>query len=68
MQEKVMRENRKISLRKAAIECGIPHKTLSAWKNQKVSQFSGEVVLKLCDYLDCEVGELLVIDANSEVK
>ncbi len=65
LKEKERREGRKISLRQAAHESGITFPTLSWWKNQKVTQFSGDVLVRLCEYLGCEVGELLVWERPS---
>ena len=53
-------EGRKISLSQTSRETGIRLASLSAWKNQQVTQFSASVVIALCEYLGCGVGELLV--------
>mgnify|MGYP000864388835 CR=1 FL=1 len=39
---------------------GIDKNTISNWYNQKVTRFSSETLKQLCEFFDCQVGDLLV--------
>jgi DNA-binding Xre family transcriptional regulator len=60
--QKARKERRRISLRRAAEETSINPYTIYAIANDTIKEYSKEVIVKLCGYLDCEVGELLVIE------
>jgi DNA-binding Xre family transcriptional regulator len=57
-------EGRKISLTKAAKETGIALTTLFRWSHQDVDQYSGPVLIALCDYLECKIGDLIVYEPD----
>lgn len=63
---KEMRENRTISLRKAATETGVREYTVYGFANNTLREFPAEAITKLCVYLGCEVGDLLKIEEVSE--
>ena len=60
--QKARKERRRISLRRAAEETGINPYTIYAIANDTIKEYSKEVIVRLCGYLDCDVGELLVIE------
>jgi DNA-binding Xre family transcriptional regulator len=64
--QKARKERRRISLRRAAEETGINPYTIYAIANDTIKEYSKEVIVKLCGYLDCEVGALLVIEEGVE--
>jgi DNA-binding Xre family transcriptional regulator len=59
---KARREGRKISKRQVGIETNLPKKTIDRYANNHVTRFDESSVLALCKYLDCNVGDLLVIE------
>jgi len=60
--QKAQREGRTISLRRVAIESGIIRHTIYAIADGTLKKYPAEVIEKLCFYLDCEIGDLLVLD------
>lgn len=64
--QKARKERRRISLRRLAEETGINPYTVYAIANDTIKEYSKEVIVKLCGYLDCNVGELLVIEETAE--
>jgi putative transcriptional regulator len=57
--EKETREKRHIPLTEVQRETGIAWTTLQAWANNEVQRFDAPVMAALCEYLGCEVGDLL---------
>ena len=47
---------------------GISAATLSRWMTRKVERFDGETVQALCEYFQCEVGELIVLEEGEEAE
>ena len=45
-----------------ANEMGLAQTTVSRWLNQKIDRFDSETLLKMCTYLDCNVGDLVYLD------
>lgn len=43
---------------------GIPQGTLSRWAGNKVDRLDKDIMAKLCEYFDCEIGELIVLERN----
>ena len=41
-------------------ETGLDKNTVSNWYNQKISRFSSDTLEIICDFFDCQVGDLLV--------
>ena len=60
--EKGTREDRNISMRKAAEELGFDVNTLTRLANNKLKQLPIDVLDVLCNYLECEIGDLLQHD------
>ena len=58
--EKAEKEQKNIPLKEVERQTGITWTTLQSWANNKVSRFDEPVIIALCDYLECEVGELLI--------
>ncbi len=53
------RDQRSISVRAAAIEMNISYYTLTAIVNNSIREYPVDVLTKLCDYFDCNVGDIL---------
>lgn len=61
------REKRRISQRTAAEESGLTQVTIGRYARNEVTRYDEVIVLAMCKYLDCTVGEFLVIeDAEGE--
>ena len=59
---KERRENRRISQREVARDTGIPKTTIDRYARNEVARFDEPTIRGICDYFDCTVGELLVIE------
>lgn len=57
--EKGARENRNLTIKKLAEEVNIDVNTLTRFANNKLKQIPVEVINIVCNYFDCEVGDLL---------
>ena len=64
--QKARKERRRISLRRVAEETSINPYTIYAIANDTIKEYSKEVIVKLCGYLDCDVGELLMIEETPD--
>ncbi len=64
--QKGQRERRHLSLRTVAEETGISRYTMYAFANDTLSEYPKEVVTKLCNYFDCTVGDLLLVEEVPE--
>jgi putative transcriptional regulator len=62
--EKEFRENRKLTYRTISKETGISTTTLTKYINQGGGIDPGTLE-KLCEYFDCQPGDLLVYSADS---
>ena len=58
--EKAEKEQKNIPLKEVERQTGITWATLQSWANNKVTRFDEPVIIALCDFLECEVGDLLV--------
>jgi len=41
---------------------GLDKNTISNWYNQKITRFSAETLEVLCEFFDCQVGDILVYE------
>jgi len=57
--EKATREQRNIPLKQLQRETGIAWSTLNSWANNQVSRYDAPVILALCQYFKCQVGDLI---------
>lgn len=63
--EKDMKTGRRLTQVEHAENIGIPENTLSRWmRNDEIKRIDHDIVVKLCAYIGCEIGELLYIDWN----
>lgn len=61
--EKEIREKRQITLKDVAQETGVSIYTVTGFANNSLKEIPSEALLKICEYLDCEVGELVIKSA-----
>jgi len=59
---KERREGRYISQRTVAEETGLAKTTVDRYARNEVSRYDEDVILTLCNYLGCDVSDLLVIE------
>ena len=64
--EKELRENRKLTYRTVAKETGLAIDTLTAYMTQRVNRFDKSTLETLCNYLGCDVGDLLKYSADQQ--
>lgn len=64
--QKARKERRRITLRRVAEETGINKYTIYAIANDNIKEYSKEVIVRLCGYLDCDVGDLLTIEETPD--
>jgi len=60
------REGRRITQRVAAEEIGITTVTIGRYARNEVERYDEAVILAMCNYLGCSVGEFLVIEEVDE--
>ena len=60
--EKAEKEQRNIPLTEVERQTGIAWTTLQAWANNKVSRFDVPVIIALCDFLTCSLGDLIIYE------
>lgn len=58
--EKATQELHNIAINDVQRETGIAWSTLNAWANNKVTRYDASIIQALCDYFNCQVGDLLV--------
>lgn len=63
--EKELRENRKLTYRLVAKETGLAIDTLTAYMTQRVNRFDKSTLETFCNYLSCDVGDLLKYSADN---
>jgi putative transcriptional regulator len=62
--EKATREMRKISYKEIQQATGVAASSLSAWSTNTVELYDRATIDKLCAYFGCQVGELIVREAE----
>jgi putative transcriptional regulator len=62
--EKELRENRKLTYRAVSKETGLAIGTLTEYMTQRVRRFDKSTLETLCQYLSCDVGDLMKYSAD----
>jgi putative transcriptional regulator len=60
--EKEIQEGRKILYDEINQATGIAASTLSAWATNNVKRYDKATIADLCDFLNCDVGDLIVYE------
>jgi putative transcriptional regulator len=55
---------RRITIEEISNATGIAPSTLSAWSSNGLTSYKAVTLIALCDYFDCEVGDLLVYERD----
>jgi DNA-binding Xre family transcriptional regulator len=66
MAEKQIRENRLITTVVIAQETGLSLPSVYRWVNDELQRFDSDGIVTLCEYFNCRIEELLVIEDNPE--
>ncbi|MBI5930205.1 MAG: helix-turn-helix transcriptional regulator [Chloroflexi bacterium] len=64
--EKENRLGHKITYADISAATGIGMSVLSRWVNNKVERFDASTVIRLCQYFECDLSDLLYIDHNTD--
>jgi DNA-binding Xre family transcriptional regulator len=59
-------EARKISVEMVSDETGLARNTIYLWIRNDVKRYDKDTLEVFCDYLDCEIGDLLIREAIPE--
>jgi putative transcriptional regulator len=60
--QKATKAQQNIALMDVQRGTGIAWSTLNAWANNQVTRYDAPVIQALCDYLECQVGDLIVLE------
>ncbi|SDH81450.1 helix-turn-helix domain-containing protein [Halanaerobium congolense] len=60
----LMAENDIRTMIELSSKTGLDKNTISNWYNQKVTRFSAETLEVLCEFFDCQVGDILVYEKD----
>jgi putative transcriptional regulator len=63
--QKSTKQNQNIALMDVQREAGIAWSTLNSWANNQVTCYDALVIKALCEYFDCQVGDLLVFEKTT---
>lgn len=59
---KALKEKRRtVPISEVERATNITWKTLQKWDLNRVNSFGGDTIASLCDYFDCEIGDLLYL-------
>lgn len=65
--EKQSREGREVATYRAiSAATGISPTTLTKWANNRVQDYDQDVIARLCDFFDCNVGDLIVYERDKD--
>jgi len=63
--QKEVRDKRRYSQREIAVALGVSEPTVSRWMNGKrIENTSIKIVMKLCNWLDCDLRDLVYTEAT----
>lgn len=69
LDRKAQRERKRWSCVTAGNAAGVSHKVIEGWVNGTVGLLEADTIVKLCEYLNCSVDELIeyVPDAENDL-
>jgi len=62
--QKATKQRKNIALMDVQRETGIAWSTLNSWANNLVTRYDALVIINLCEYFECQVGDLLVFEKD----
>lgn len=66
IEAKSARDGKRVTQEMISQETGIPQGTLSRWAGNKVDRLDKTIMVKLCLYFECEIGDLLVMEMQRQ--
>lgn len=66
--QKATKQQQNIALMDVQRETGIAWSTLNSWANNQLTRYDAPVIISLCEYFDCQVGDLLVFEREDKPK
>ena len=66
LKRKERKERRKIILKEVAEALGVTPSTVWLYSANRTTRFDGRVVAAMCEYFNCKVGDLLVLEEKEE--
>lgn len=60
----LMGEKRVKSVRQLSKATGIPYATLMNFYHEKYETFNGDLVVKLCQYFECDIADLIYLNKD----
>lgn len=64
--QKATRQQQNIALMDVQRETGIAWSTLNSWANNQLTRYDAPVIISLCEYFECQVGDLLVFESEDK--
>ena len=64
--QKEVRDGREYTYNDIREETGISSNTIANYAKNRVTRFDSVTLMKICDFLECELGELLVYPPRDE--
>jgi len=64
LSEKERQESRRITQSEVANAVGVDLHTIIRWMRNDVKKFDASVVVRMCEYFGCEVGDLLYLERH----
>lgn len=65
--KKATKQQQSIALMDVQRETGIAWSTLNSWANNRLTRYDAPVIIALCEYFDCQIGDLLVFDREEHM-
>jgi len=65
---KAARDGRRITARTVVLETGLNKHTVYALVHNTLKEYPGDAIATLCDYLGCEIGDLLSLVERPETE
>ncbi len=62
LMEKERKTGKRIRNIEIAQETGLAASIISRWMNNQVERFDAHIIERLCDYFECEIGDLLYLE------
>jgi len=66
--QKATKQQQNIALMDVQRETGIAWSTLNSWANNQLTRYDAPVIMVLCEYFDCQVGDLLVFEREEPAR
>jgi putative transcriptional regulator len=64
--QKAQRDGQRVSLIRIAKDANVSKYTIYALANNELNEYPKDVIERLCNYFDCEIGDLLKLEAVAE--